>query len=488
MSDPFQWLDATEQAKLVATGEVSAKELVGAAISRMEKLEPRINATTSLRYEKAIKEAGAADKQPVEQKGPFSGVPYLVKDLHALAGEPRTLGSNLFKGHRDFFSEPLIKAANSAGLIALGKTTTSEFGLLPSTEPLIHSPTLNPWNTNYGSGGSSGGSAAAVASGMVPIAQASDGGGSIRIPAARCGLVGLKPSRGRGLKLPVDATGEISVAHCVSRSVRDTAKFLEISDAARVRKKQPGAPDTIGFVKGHPTQTYRIAVAMKPLAGAEAEPETVAAVESAAKLCEDLGHHVEMAKLPVDESQDMESFFAPLIGSVAINLQRYFHLIRLFIQGPAFWSWPSYDEALEPWMRGLAEIIKRKNRDGEWLVKEALEYQKKSLVDFAEFFKRYDFILSPVVSRPKLVFGEIAPTVPAEVLLKRAADHIGYTAMYNFTGLPALSLPLGTASSGVPIGVQFGASLYDEAKLLHLAYQIEDAAPWAQRRPPQCDV
>ena len=480
--DPYQKLDATAQAALVAKGDASAKQLVEAAIARIERLEPTLNVSTSLRFEKAVKQAEAIDVTPQELRGPFAGVPFLVKDLDPLAGEPLNFGSELFRYFRAGETEPVIAAAQAAGLVAVGKSNTPEFGLISTTEPLLHGPTRNPWDISLSPGGSSGGAAAAVASGMVPIAHATDGGGSIRIPAASCGLVGLKPSRGRGLKINRDSPGNISVALCVSRSVRDTARFLDISDAERARQGQEGAPEPIGFVEGAPERPLRIALAMNATSGAAPEPEVRKAVEAAAKLCESLGHHVEEAAPALDGELATRRFLT-LWSSVADTLRKNFFMVRAYARGLRVWTWPSYENAFDPWTRGLAEMFQRNAEAEPDQVEKAHAFIAEVERAYEAFFGSYDLLLSPVLRQSNVPLGATAPTVPFDTLMERVTDNVGYTPIFNAIGWPAVSLPLGIDGRGLPIGVQFAAPRYEEERLLRLAYQLEAAAPWASRWP-----
>ena len=260
------WRDATALAEDVQRGAVSALEATNDAIARIEAIEPHVGALSSKRFEHAQSEALALDASPSQRRArPFAGVPFLVKDLAYLKGAPLTFGSRLFRDYRAPETEPIIQAALDAGMIALGKSRTPEFGLIGTTEPLLQGPTHNPWDSSLSAGGSSGGAAAAVASGMVPFAHASDGGGSIRIPASACGLFGFKPSRGRGLAPRRGAPGGLSISFCVTRSVRDTARFLDLLDQIRVASNDdddPG-PAEIGLVDTPLDRPLRIALAPK---------------------------------------------------------------------------------------------------------------------------------------------------------------------------------------------------------------------------------
>lgn len=483
---PLHTLDASAQAALVASGELTARELAEAAIARIERLNPEINAVIHPRYEAALAEADAYDRSGMARAAPaapgFGGVPFLVKDLDGLRGAPQNFGSVLFRHFRAWSDEPLIGLLRAHGVIALGKSNTPEFGLIGATEPLLHGPTRNPWDLTLSAGGSSGGAAAAVASGMVPIAHASDGGGSIRIPASACGMIGLKPSRGRGVPLSRPTPGAISVALCVSRSVRDTARFLEISDAARIAQGLPGAPAPVGFVAEPLDRPLRIALSTRAINGKEAEPEVGAATLAAARLCESLGHQVEEARPALDAEAATRHFLA-IWSSIPSRIKRLFFLIRAYAAGPFFWRWPPYEEALDPWTRGLADMFDAEEARDPGQVERALAFFEQVSHEYERFFRRYDVALTPVLRRASFPIGEQAPTIPFETLMERASDNVGYTPPYNALGLPAISLPLGWSAAGTPIGVQFGAGRYQERLLLELAYQLEAAQPWAGRWP-----
>lgn len=484
-SDPFEELDATALADLVRRGEASALEVTDAAIARMEARNPRVNAVVSTRFEAARAEAAALDADPARKRAaPFAGAPFLVKDLDGLKGAPLTYGSRLFRDYRAKQTEPLIAAALDAGFIPLGKTNTPEFGLVGTTEPLLHGPTRNPWNLDMSPGGSSGGAAAATAAGMLPLAHASDGGGSIRIPAALCGLVGLKPSNGRGLPLSRPSPGDISVCLCVSRTVRDTARFLDMSDAARAAAGvgcQTAPP--IGAVDRPIDRPLRIALMTETIQGRPPEPEVAQAVQNAARALEGLGHHVEPATPPID-AEEATAHFLALWCSAANQIVRSFPLIRAVACGWRVWRWPSRETALDPWTRGLAARFVDLERRRPNQLARAGAYFERLRETHAAFFTRYDVTMSPVLRRVGFPIGEQSPLVPFDVLLDRVTDNVGYTPTANALGWPALSLPMGWASDGRPIGVHFAAKKFDETTLLRLALQLEAAHPWKDRRPP----
>ncbi|GAA1685179.1 amidase [Fodinicola feengrottensis] len=463
-------MDATDQAELVRSGQVKPSELVEAAIERIEALNPALNAVVVHWFDEA---RSTADDLPA---GPFRGVPFLLKDLFAAyAGQPLSNGNRALKeaAIRSTVDTTLVSRFRAAGLATLGRTNSSEFGSLPTTEPLAWGPTRNPWNTDRSAGGSSGGSAAAVAAGMVPIAHASDGGGSIRIPSSSCGLVGLKPSQGRITMGPNRDESNLGVDLGVSRTVRDTAGLL---DAVR----GPGVGDTV--IAAPPIRPYaqevgadpgslRIGVVTQhPLAQAE----NLTAAKNAGALLESLGHHVEDSFPSALIDPKFREFFAVMWGTnMAVNLAR------------------------------AAETLGRELTEDEveplnWAL--AASARQHSAVDYAQglamngLFRRavyqwwadgFDLLVTPTMAAPPPPIGTFAhdPANPIAPLMT-AGKYVPFTPPFNTTGQPAISLPLHWTPDGLPIGVQFVAAYGREDLLLRVASQLEQAAPWASRRPP----
>ncbi len=457
-TDPFAELDATAQAELLRRGEVGALELVDAAIRRIEMLDGPINAVTTRLFEQAREQARA----PL-MDGPFTGVPYLIKDLNDLAGTPNSRGSRLFAGQVSNVSEPYVERTLATGVVVLGKSNTPEFGLLATTEPLALGVCRNPWDLDYTPGGSSGGAAAAVAAGMVPFAHATDGGGSIRIPAACCGLFGLKPSRGR---LGPHEVGEIdiSVQHCVSHSVRDSARLF----AATEYRGDDALLPPVGPVMGPSERRLRIALHTGNLFGEAPHPDVEVALQNAARLCAELGHQVEHASPNIDGPAFVHHFITawasfpgqPLAAAEAAGLD------------PA--------TVLEPWTLELAAEFARRGPDALAAAKHNFEAMERV---FAAFFRRYDVLLTPVLKAPPVRIGEQAPTLDYDELYQRVTDWVSYTPLHNAAGTPAMSVPLAMGRGGLPIGVQFAAAHGAERTLFELAYELEAAFPWASRRP-----
>ncbi|MEJ2117632.1 MAG: amidase [Alphaproteobacteria bacterium] len=472
--DHFFHLDATAQAALVKSGAVSPTELMEAAIARIEALNGSVNAVTLKCYEQARKQAQTASLPQNLTEAPFAGVPFLIKDLAAMKNLPVTYGSRLFAKNTAWHNEAIVARTLQAGFLIAGKTNTAEFGLLPTTEPMLFGPTRNPWNLEYSAGGSSGGAAAAVASGMVPVAQGGDGGGSIRIPASCCGLFGLKPSRGRTVPLMRKTAGDLAVNLCLSRSVRDSARFLQAAEISG--RNAAYAP--LGFVEGPSKRRLRIAYSTRNMLGSEAEPEVKAALDDVVALCASLGHSVEEADIPVDGEAAVKHFVACWAAGPA-KLLRYFWLMRL-----KTWFTGTHKDVLEPWTLELAEWYEREEQKSPGLIARAIAFFQAMQHTSDEFFSRYDVHLTPVLRRLPVRIGEFAPDTPFDDLLAACVDHITYTPLHNAMGTPAMSVPLSWSANGLPIGSQFAAQAGDERTLLELAYELEEARAWADKWPP----
>jgi amidase len=483
--------DALGLAELVRRREVTPAELLEEAISRTERINPALNAVISTFYERARRQA-AGDPG----SGPFAGVPFLLKDLlHALAGVPLSSGSTALRSWTPDRNSELVDRFLAAGLIPFGKTNTPEFGLLAVTEPEAFGPTHNPWDLTRTPGGSSGGAGAAVAAGLVPMASAGDGGGSIRIPAAACGLFGLRPSRGRtpsGPRFGEVWEGAVSDL-CVSRSVRDSAALLDAVEGAAEGDPFVAAPPARPYVEevGADPGILRIAFSTRSAIG-PVDPEYVAAVHRTAALLEDLGHRVEEAEPEVDGEAVAHCYLTLYFGQVAADL-------RLLDRERGAGARRQTEAAT----RTLGLI-------GEALP--AAEYvdQHRAWNGFARavgvFERRHDLYLTPTIAGPPVRIGELAPR-PADRMAMRLAEalHAGrlvrasgmvrrmaiqnlartpFTQLANLTGRPAMSVPVEWGEGGLPIGMHFMAAWGGEDVLLRLASQLEEARPWSERRPP----
>lgn len=464
-------LDATAQAALVRSGEATAGELLEAAISGVEELNPALNAVVEKLYEQARETAKD------NLTGPFAGVPFLLKDLGAsYAGAPMTSGSGYMRNFVPDHDSELTARYKRAGLVIFGKTNTPEFGIQPTTEPRLFGPCRNPWDTDRSTGGSSGGSAAAVAAGIVPMAHANDGGGSIRIPAACCGLFGLKPTRARTTLGPDvgDTMGGLVVEHAVTRSVRDSAALLDA-----VSGPMPGDPyvaptperpfaEEVGAAPG----ALRIAFTTETPTGVPLHQDCVAAVRDAAELCAELGHEVEEAA-PVLNGEVIERAFTVLWSAgVASGIDG---MSRLMGREPS-------PEQFEPLTWALYEMGRDFSASDYLLAVSALQRVTRLV---AEFFGRYDVWLTPTLAEPPPPLGTFDS--PPEDPLRgyfRAASYVPFTPIFNVTGQPAMSVPLYWTGSGLPVGAHFAGRFGDEATLFRLAAQLEEARPWSARRPP----
>jgi amidase len=463
--------DGLGLAALVKKGSITPLEVVDEAIARAERLNPQVNAIVFKDYERARDSAKA-----MTPHGIFSGVPTLLKDMRAAAiGMPTRSGSRMMPSMPAARDSTLVARYRANGLIPLGKTNVPEFGILPTTESLLYGAAHNPWNLDYTPGGSSGGSAASVAAGIVPIAHATDGGGSIRIPASNCGLVGLKVSRGRVTQGPdaADATSGLSVDHCVTRTVRDCAAMLDFASVPDFGDPYfaPPAPDSYLTAIDHKPKRLKIAVALKGLEGKPFSTEVTQAVQQAAALCTELGHHVEEAS-PLVNAEEMTMAFMTLWASntaYGVDL-----LARMTGVKPSL-------DVIEGLTMGLYEKGKTLTAVHQIWAQQTL-FRAARLA--AKFHESYDLWLTPTLSQPPLKLGVVEVS---EQNVEKAFDpiigYVPFTAMQNGTGQPAINLPLHWSKSGLPVGVQFVARSGDEITLLKLAAEIEDAHPWFDKRP-----
>ncbi|HEY5172371.1 MAG TPA: amidase family protein [Acidimicrobiia bacterium] len=474
MADNF--LDATAQAELVRSGQASALELVEEAIARVEKMNPELNAVIHPRFDHARDEA-----RGTLPDGPFRGVPLLVKDLLAgMEGDPIHEGMKFLRdaGYRADHTDALAQRYLDAGFVCIGRTNAPELGIVPTTEPQAYGPTRNPWDTKRTTGGSSGGSAAAVASGMVAVAHANDGGGSIRIPASCCGLVGLKPSRGRTSLMPDFSVVDdlLIVELCVSKTVRDTAGVLDVLQGAA-----PG--DTVRAPA--PDRSYRQEIGASPgklrvgllthnpLETGEIHPDCVAAARDAARLLESLGHTVEETFPPALADPALVGHFTTLWASTLVyNLKYWERKIGREIT----------EADVEPLTWSLAEMGRAITApDYVDAQHAALELGRQVEQWYASGF---DLLLTPTLGEPPVELGTFS--TPDEPLLGflRAATFVPYTPLANITGEPAISLPLHWNADNLPIGTQLMGAYGREDVLLRVAAQLEQARPWVDRLPP----
>ena len=481
MLAPFT--DAVALADLVRTGQASALELVDETIARIEAVNPALNAVIRDRFEQARSEA-VGDLPD----GPFRGVPILFKDLGCeMAGEPLHEGMQFLKDHdyRPSETDGLAQRFIDAGFICIGRTNTPEIGLVPTTEPDSYGPTHNPWRAGTTSGGSSGGSAAAVASGMVSVAHANDGGGSIRIPAAACGLVGLKPTRGR---VPISGhQTEISnfliAEGVVTRTVRDTAAILDVIGAPRPGAPTQPAPPNRPWLETmqHTPAPLRIGfLADTPLDPGALSPECVGAVERTAALLQDFGHHVEAAFPSLWSDPDAgRRFSAVWAADCAFAVDHWSgavgHPITEADVEPFTWRLAAMGRKVSgpQFIAIVADALVASERAGQWW------RQDPAAGD------GFDLLLTPTLGEPPVPHGTFAS--PSERPLAgfvRAGSFVPFTTQANVSGQPAISLPMHWTADGLPVGIQLMAAFGREDILLQVAAQLEAAAPWADLVPP----
>ncbi|WP_298197706.1 amidase [Novosphingobium sp.] len=465
--------DALGLAALVRAGEVAPAELLEAAIARAERLDPRFNFLAHRLYDLG-REAVAAGLPD----GPFRGVPWLLKDLNThIAGELTESGSRLHRGYRATVTSELVTRIRQAGFAVFGKTTTPEFGLTGTTESTLTGATRNPWNPAHVAGGSSGGAAVAVAAGVLPAAHATDGGGSIRIPASCCGLFGLKPSRGRVPMGPLrtEGWGGMSVHHAVTRSVRDSAAILDATHGAEPGSRYVAPPPQRPYLDevGRDPGALRVALMLSPFSGAPVDAEVIAATRAAADLLAGLGHAVEEAAPEIDFAAIAESSFALMASSVAAECEDRARALGVTL-GP---------EWLEP---TTLEIVGYGTMTtGRDFVRGNNAYQAAA-VAIARFMTRFDVILSPTLTTLPPPLGRIGLStgLPLQDWGQLVGGFTAFTGIFNGTGQPSMSLPLGTSAQGLPIGIMVTGRYGEEDLLFRLAGQVEAAAPWAGRRPP----
>ena len=470
LNEEFGSYDALGLAELVRNGMASPQELLEAAIARVDSTNREINAVVSKMYDEAHRYLSS----DLPEGGTFRGVPFLLKDFAATyRGFPTTNGSRFFKNDVATEDSDLVVRYKSAGLVIFGKTNVPELASNVSAEPVLFGPTRNPWDHSRIAGGSSGGSAAAVAAGMVPLAHATDGGGSIRIPASCCGLFGLKPTRGRNPAGPSYRGAFLGVEHCVSRTVRDSAALLDATAGARTGDTYWAPPPERSYVEEAMTAPGRLRIAFSAVArsGAPVHPSCVRALEDAIGLCEELGHDVEEAPL---------EYPGDALGDA----------VRLLI-GASAMAWirdRAETVGRDPGPDDLELVIADRVRLGDLATAteyhRALETVARVSRQIGEFFRQYDIFATPTVAKPPPPLGTFdTNTTDVQRWLHELWSFIPFTAVFNATGQPAMSLPLSWSEEGLPVGVQFAGRFGDEATLFRLAGQLEQARPWAHLRP-----
>jgi amidase len=464
-------LDGTAQAQLVASGELSATELVEAAIDRIERVDATVGAVVIPLFEAALEEA-ASDSLPA---GPFRGVPTLVKDSLPAAGAPWYRATRVMREAESVADHDayVVGQMRKAGFILLGKSNLPELEGGITTEPVANGPTRNPWNPDYSVGGSSGGSAAAVAAGMVPLALGVDGGGSIRIPSSICGLVGLKPTKGRTSVSPEFTEQGFSTANMITRSVRDCARALDAISGQPAGDHYVALPPTESFAAQLEKQVrpLRIGTWSPAQSSVNAAPECVTAVEDAGRLLESLGHHVETAHPETIDEGLPPAFF---IAAAAYIAWQVGELERCLGR-------PIEQNELEPVTWAAVE-------GGRMIPGTMLQQSFHELRLFANHFgswwdEGWDLLLTPTLAVAPYKLGSLTPPSEGEPW-PDIVPWVPFTPQFNLAGQPAISVPLHWTADGLPVGVQLGGRFAEDALLLQVAAQLEAARPWADRRPP----
>ena len=447
--------DAVGLAAEIAAGNVSASEVIDASLARADAVNGEINAVLTPAADRARSMAAAGTS------GVLAGVPTYIKDTDPVEGLPNTMGSRAMPQVPAKESSPFVQQYESTGVIPLGTSTLPEFGLTATTEPLLTGVTRNPWSLDHSTGGSSGGSAALVAAGVVPIAHANDGGGSIRIPAANCGLVGLKPSRARllTLELPKIIPIDIGVQGVVSRTVRDTAMFLHGAEQHHRNAELPA----VGHVTDPLDRPLRIGLVSADATGVSFDSRSISETRRVGELCESLGHRVEAIDNPfsaqfIDDFLVYWGLFPALLWRLG---KRAIH--------------EDFDrDQLEPWTKYLVKHFNRNAARLRGVVKRLKAFE----AEYRAVFRNHDVLLSPTLGRPVPEIGYFDTTIDGDIHMARAKGHVPITPFQNVSGGPAISLPLATDDGGRPLGIHFGADIGQEALLLQLALQLEQASPW----------
>ncbi|MCG8672580.1 MAG: amidase [Pseudomonadales bacterium] len=453
--DALGELDAVGVAERIRSKEISAEEAVEAAISRAQTVNSKLNAISTEMFSYARQQA----KTPYQ--GEFSGVPTFIKDNDDVEGFPTTHGSRAVSKAPAKKSSKFVDQFHSLGLVCLAKTTMPEFGLTGTTESTGYGATRNPWNLDHSTGGSSGGSAALVAAGVVPIAHGNDGGGSTRIPAACCGLVGLKPTRGRLENVEGAHLLPVNLVHqgVLTRSVRDTAVFYA---GAEKHFKNKDLPD-LGLIQGPNKKRLRIGFFTDGPGHILSDSDAVASVHKAAKLCADLGHHVEEIPFPFDET--LGDDFLLYWGMLAF----LFNYAGSSIIGRAFDR-----KQVEPLTRGLSKSFTRNLFKAPMALKRLRAFQKI----YEQAFGQMDVMLSPVLGHPPPKIGYLGPDIDFDSTMERLRRFVPFTAIQNVSGAPAISLPIGFSQRHVPVGAMFSAPYGEDQRLLELAFELEAAHPF----------
>ena len=484
--------DGVGLSELARSRQVSPRELLEVAIERIEAANPALNAVIDRWYERA--RAALTSGLP---EGPLFAVPFLLKDTLEVAGTRLTYGSVAARHNLGRQTHELARRHEAAGLQLLGRTNMSEIGLLPTTEPALYGATVNPWNAQHSAGGSSGGAAAAVAAGMVPLAHADDGGGSIRIPASACGVFGFKPSRGRNPSDEREAPLGFIQTHCVSRTVRDSAELLDATHGSLPGDVYcaPAPPSSYRQACERQPARLRIAFTDHDFEGTRAHEDCCAAVRATAKLCSELGHEVEMAAPPIDGRAFNEAFLViwGMCGGYFVRaveqaiIERHVPKLLAPIAKPASAALLALSSVslrrapFERFTRRLAALDRQHHPADVWMASEVLNRSARQL---ATFFGKYDVLLTPVLAEPPWKLGTFRDEASDEEVKAQLLRYVGFTPLANASGTPSMSIPVHINGAGLPIGVQFMGAWADEHRLFSLAGQLEREVDWGRRWPP----
>ena len=456
--DESKFTDGVRMAELISKGEMSALEAVNAAIDRAEAVEPKINAIASKMYDSAREMAKSTPE------GRLAGVPSFIKDLNDWKGAPTFYGSRAFKGYVATSDHEISAAWRKAGIIPIGKSTSPELGLTATTETFVTGASRNPWNTDYSTGGSSGGAGALVAARVVPFAHATDGGGSIRIPASCNGVFGPKPSRGRTYLRASEPPVPISVSLAETITVRDSVAIFRVN--------QTGKYDELGAISGPSTRRLKIGMLTTPPTNKPADPEVVEATEKAAELCKALGHEVIPFDFPASVSiaEFVENFVLYWAAGAAEFIQ----------QASKYTGKPPGTDIVEPLTLYLGNHFQQNMSKFE----SAVAYLKGFEAVYDSWFESMDILLTPTLPHLPFKIGEIGPETDPAAHFAKVIDYATFTPLMNVSGAASMSVPLGWSKSGLPIGIMFSGKRGDDGKLYELAYELEQAAPWVDKIPP----
>jgi len=455
--------DALGLAQLIRTNQITAAEAGEDVIRKIEAVNPKLNAVIYTTYERARRRVNEG-----VGNGSFAGVPILVKDNATIAGVRLTRGSRAFRDNIPEKSAPFFEAIERAGFVLVGFTNMPELGIIDGTENVLYGPTRNPWNLEYSPGGSSGGSAACVAAGVLPLAHGTDGGGSIRIPASQCALFGLKASRGRLLSGGFGAPPWPRLVEAgLSRTVRDTAMYLSVAEDPNTSLPK------LGFVSAKAPRRLKIVLSFEGAGGQTPDPQVRAAIADTASLCSELGHAVSEQKLPLDQPRLHAA--AKQVASIGVA--------KLVDASAKAQGLTRLEDGFEARAIGVREEAIR-NGPFDAQLAEALPILKDGTAALDRFFQEWDVLLTPVVRAPVYKIGmRDQAKFSFQELEEILRDYVAYAALHNICGTTAMSLPLHWDSAGLPLGSQFAARIGGEATLLSLAYELEEARPWARRRP-----